>query len=308
MLAAHKQGGKRMENVVTWVLSLPAVMGIVVFALGCYFAFRRHKKGVLKVKLPLVGELSTETLGVAFVVMAVPFLLVAHHVYVKNRELAAAEQSARQASSLVTYARLMSPEERAPLFVSIAKVMRHETRQIGSSSGAESLAALDRMEAAAKLLLSVEPENGHGVYFLGEAFRLRQSSDSQVRFRGAFRQYVSSACSRSSESFKNRSDANACYGSGSGYCAERIAWALHLLANDYYRDAMRESDVAAKASKLRTALEDAEGALQVWGKSFAQSSSSNLATDVVRDRARAGLQAHVAIRSPCSQEQRLEDR
>ena len=279
-----------MSNAVLWFGSLPAIMGVAVFLLGCYFAFRRHKKGVLKVKLPVVGELSTETLCVAFIVLAFPFLLIAHHVYVKDRELTAAEQSARQATSLITYARLMPFEDRAPLFKSIAKAMRQEIAAIGRSSGAESIAALDRVEAAAKLLLMIDPENGHGTYFLGEAFRLRQASDSEVRFHGQFRRYVSLACKKSKQSFTTRTSANVCYDSGDGYCAERIAWVLHLLANSHYQDALRSTDASSRQSSLQTAARDADAVFQVWGQPFVHTSKSQqLTTTLVRDRAMAEL-------------------
>ena len=305
--------GWGMGSVVLWLSSLPAVMGIVVFALGCYFSFRRHKKGMLKVKLPMVGELSTESLGIAFIVLAIAFLAVAQQVHVKERELAAAEEKARQAAerareaaerarqaaSIVAYARLMTPKERAPLLKSIASSMRNEIRSIGSSSGDESIAALDRMEAAAKLLLAIDSGNGHGTYFLGEAYRLRQASDSEVRSHGQFRLYVSLACKRSKASFSNRTDANACYDSADGYCSERIAWVLHLLANSHYQSALRGSG-ASREADMRTAFGDAEAALRIWGEPFVHPSKSAYRnTKVVRDSARAELTGTVAAAPLC---------
>lgn len=286
-----------MSNAVLWFGSLPAFMGVAVFVLGCYFAFRRHKKGVLKIKLPVIGELSTETLSLAFIVLAFPFLLTAHHVYVKERELVAAEEAARraaeaarQATSLITYATAMPVGDRGPLFKSIAGSMRREVSTIGPSSGAESNAALARMEAAANLLLAIDPENGHAIYFLGEAFRLRRASDSEVRFQGQFRKYVSIACKKSKRSFTNKTNANACYDSGDGYCAERIAWVLHLLANSYYRDALASKDAGSRQSALQTALRDADAVFQVWGQPFVHAATSDqLTTTLVRDRAKAEL-------------------
>ena len=296
-----------MSNAVLWFGSLPAIMGVAVFVLGCYFAFRRHKKGGLKLKLPVIGELSTETLSVAFIALAFPFLLTAHNVYVKERELAAAEEAARQAAeaarqatSLITYATAMPGKDRVPLFKSIASSMRREVATIGPSSGAKSIAALDRMEAAANLLLAIDPENGHGIYFLGEAFRLRRASDSEVRFHGQFRKYVSVACRKSKRSFTNKTNADACYDSGDGYCAERIAWVLHLLANSYYRDALASTNAGNRQVALQTALRDADAVLQIWGKPFVHpAKSEQVSTAVIRDFARAELKAPVSSERMC---------
>jgi hypothetical protein len=90
------------------------------------------------------------------------------------------------------------------------------------------------------------------------------------------------------------SDAEQGYRTGLGFCSERIAWIHHLLANDFLCDAMSEPNSANKIAKLRTAVSDAEAALKIRkGAPFDQTSATNLATDVVRDSARAELQKFV---------------
>lgn len=291
-----------LESVVRWLVSLPALMGLLVFGFGVYFAFRRHKKGVLKIKMPLVGELSTETLSVALIAMALPFLVIAQNVFVKDRELAASEERARQATSFLTYARLVKPEERGPLLAAIAKVMRTEITQVGASSGAKSIEARGHIESMARLMLDVEPGNGHGLYFLGESHRIGGAKDGRIRFRGLFRQFVSVACERSKESFTNRSGAEMCYRYGDGFCAERVAWVLHLLANDYLQDALTEDDAARKKAKLQTAFSDATQVMRIWGQPFAETSARNIATTSVVEKAKAGLGGLVPDpKPPCAQ-------
>ena len=63
------------RTVLEWMSTLPAVLALLAFLCGLWFAFRRHRKGVVKIKLPLIGEISSETLSVSLIVLSLPFLI-----------------------------------------------------------------------------------------------------------------------------------------------------------------------------------------------------------------------------------------
>jgi hypothetical protein len=262
-------------------------MAILVFLCGLWFAFRRQRKGVLKLKLPLIGEISSDTLSVTLILLSVPLLILAHQITVRDRELAAADKSSSEKANFQKLLETVSAQDRGPLFVTMAKQMRNDLAKAGpSANAAVAAAALDRIEATAAQILNVESDNGHGLYFQGEIFRIKGDA---VRFRGQFRRFLSVAAVKSPPSFTNHSDAEACYADPAGFCAERIAWVSHLLANDYLRDALSENDPGQKKSNLRAALDDARKAIEVRGKPFEQTSKANIATDVVIDQAEAEL-------------------
>ena len=51
-----------------------------------------------------------------------------------------------------------------------------------------------------------------------------------------------------------------CYESPKGFCAQRTAWIHHLLANDFYEEAMATADPHVRAAKLKRAGEHAREA------------------------------------------------
>jgi hypothetical protein len=277
-----------LESTVFWLGSLPALMGVALFLVGVVLVFRRQKKSNLTIKLPGGGEVSAGTLSVAILCLALLFLVFAHQFFVKQRELENAERQAAGFRVFIDLAKSMPEKQRDALFIAVANDLRNELRKVGPPLDAPgSVAALDRVDKLARFLLEIDPSNGHGLYFAGEVLRIRGPA-YRDKFREHFNQFVSVAEKVSPGSFSDHSTAEQAYTTGAGFSAERIAWVLHLLANDFLNDALAEADPRDRAEKLRTAREKAERALQIR-ESFDQTSASNRATTVVRDLATAEL-------------------
>jgi|CXWL01.1.fsa_nt_gi hypothetical protein len=81
------------------------------------------------------------------------------------------------------------------------------------------------------LILSVQPNNGHGLYFAAEAHRDLHDAGGAV---GRLQNYIAQA---DHEPDASVGDAAACYARANGFCAERTGWVLHLMANNLVTDA-----------------------------------------------------------------------
>ncbi|HVS52892.1 MAG TPA: hypothetical protein VHD62_11110 [Opitutaceae bacterium] len=278
-----------LESSLFWFSSLPALMGVALFFVGLVLVFRRQKKSNLTIKLPGGGEVSAGALSTALLCLALLFLGVAHQFFLKQRELENAERQAAGFRVFIDLAKSMPEKQRDALFVAVANDLRNELRKVGPPlDAAVSVEALDRIDKLARFLLEIDPNNGHGLYFEGEVLRIRGPA-YRDKFREHFNQFVSVAERFSPDSFHDHSTAEQGYATGAGFSAERIAWVLHLLANDFLNDALAEPERGSRAAKLRTARDKAERALQIR-PSFDQTSAANRATTVVRDEARAELQ------------------
>lgn len=131
------------------------------------------------------------------------------------------------------------------------------------------------------VILELDPKNGHGLYFSGEAKRIKNQSlftskscvipEGLADNRGAldayesdFYRYLDIEKSLPESETGGDYSAETCYARASGYCPQRTAWINHLLANDLYREAALSTDPAIKAEQLRRALSFAETAAQLY--------------------------------------------
>ena len=99
----------------------------------------------------------------------------------------------------------------------------------------------------ADAMLAADPDNGHGLYFAGEAYRV---TGDRTDMRGAFQHYFAAA---DHDPDARTGDAAACSARPRGFCAERSAWIGHLMANDYFAEAKGE-DGSMKIDDLRNAI------------------------------------------------------
>lgn len=126
-----------------------------------------------------------------------------------------------------------------------------------------------------KLIKDLPPENGHALYFSGEIKRIRDTnhftSKSCIKmplpnnfdlneYHDDFNKYLNIAATINTTKIEGVGS-SICYERVNGYCLERIAWINHLLANDFYEEAMALSDPMMKQEKLKTALEHAKKAI-----------------------------------------------
>src|SRR5882672_10132081 len=89
----------------------------------------------------------------------------------------------------------------------------------------------------ADLVAEVYPDNGHALYFAGEAWRIGGRSAARPELnvenmRGEFKKYLA-LTAQMQDALEG--DASVCYERPGGFCGERTAWILHMMANDAFR-------------------------------------------------------------------------
>jgi hypothetical protein len=118
-------------------------------------------------------------------------------------------------------------------------------------------------------LLEDDQDNGHGLYFSGEAWRAKAKQDptradfSRERVREHFFRYLASEPGLAL--IERDGDGAACYLREKGYCAERTAWINHLMAIDYYQQAQDTIDKKIKIQRLERASTFVENDLKFGG-------------------------------------------
>src|SRR6266849_489827 len=111
------------------------------------------------------------------------------------------------------------------------------------------------------VLAAAEPENGHALYYQGEAQR---SLHLRTDMRGSFQKYLQGA-EHDPDSLVG--DAHECYLHPAGYCGERTAWINHLMANDYYEEA-QTVPANVRLDSLNTALNYEKHVLEIRPHGF----------------------------------------
>lgn len=109
----------------------------------------------------------------------------------------------------------------------------------------------------AAVLLEQDPDNGHGLYFSGEAWRFEAMEDPKRsefcrdRMREYFLKYITNEPLLPSD--ERNGNGKVCYERENGYCAERTAWISHLMAVDYCQWAEDSRDKITKIKRLERA-------------------------------------------------------
>jgi len=108
----------------------------------------------------------------------------------------------------------------------------------------------------AAVIVNADHENGHALYFAGEEYR---SLRDQTNMRGSFQRYLAAA-EHNTEAAEG--DYKACYSRPSGFCGERTAYVNHLMAADYYHEALQYNG-NRRVEALRTAIKYEADAVKV---------------------------------------------
>ena len=130
-------------------------------------------------------------------------------------------------------------------------------------------AGFGRAEALIEVLKGVDQHNGHAWYFAGEIKRIqsRASFTPKSCFRGPsageieslatyqqdFYRYLEVAQSLTVVEIGSDTSSEICYRRPGGYCLQRIAWIYHLLANDFYLQAIARPDQQDRIPDLKRA-------------------------------------------------------
>jgi len=116
----------------------------------------------------------------------------------------------------------------------------------------------DTCELLNRIYSSSSYESGTALYFEGEVARIRKDRENM---RGMFKRYLGNAdaipesrIGTAAPSYLTNVD---------GYFGERTAWIMHIMANDFYKEAQGESNPAARKNGLKIALSYAADSMQL---------------------------------------------
>ena len=107
----------------------------------------------------------------------------------------------------------------------------------------------------AQMLLEVDRQNGHALYYAGEAYAKLGNFPEMIRM---LQHYLASARQHSEAA---AGEAHDCYARASGYCGERVAWVAHILADNALTEALKLSG-PERAAKLAQAFDYEEKAVR----------------------------------------------
>lgn len=202
---------------------------------------------------PLPGLLSPETRGKWIYAIAISALITAGTWFATNSLGEQVQQlstrTTYQRTALQTLTRELPTPAQDEIFLAAAPYLRGMVRaaRARNEGGIDTRPDWEAILDIALPLISVRNTNGHALYFAGEAHR---HLGQRVEMRGAFQNFEAAARPRPDARI---GAADACYQSPDGFCAERYAWIMHLMANDYLEESA-ELTGPAQTSALATAL------------------------------------------------------
>lgn len=132
-----------------------------------------------------------------------------------------------------------------------------------------------RAELKLESLRDLHPDSGHVWYFAGEIKRIANPSRFTLKscvkvplhgnsvsldiYQQDFHRYIEIAKSVASQT-DNDMGSEICYDRPKGVCAQRTAWVHHLLANDFYEQAIVSTVPQERATRLTRAADHAKEA------------------------------------------------
>jgi hypothetical protein len=125
------------------------------------------------------------------------------------------------------------------------------------------------------VMTDIDTANGHALYFAGEQYR---GVRNQTDMRGAFQHYLAIAKHNPEASI---GEIKACGTRASGYCGERTAWIKHLMARDFYGEAIKFSGDRQFAS-LRTAFDYEQTSLDICPSGFDRDGTLESSAEILR--------------------------
>jgi hypothetical protein len=126
-----------------------------------------------------------------------------------------------------------------------------------------------------RMILEIDPDNGHGLYYAGEAYRHFGDWDNM---RDMFQKFLSAAAG-SPDSLTGA--AHDCYDRPDGFCKERLAYVNHLMALDSLGSAANASD-GSKIDTLHSTFAFESEALAHWPGGFPADGRFLSSCDVLR--------------------------
>lgn len=139
---------------------------------------------------------------------------------------------------LVTRILIGTPEAlRAPLYISAANQLWSVYNDKRKANVALDDADFHAIRETALMLLELDRNNGHGLYYAAESSAKLGDFPEMVRM---LQHFLAAAPNFPAEA--NSGEAAECYKRASGFCAERVGWVSHMLSDYYLMEALRAPD------------------------------------------------------------------
>lgn len=256
---------------------LPIVSGAVVVAVALVCVWLWRNEGLrptlaaigafaASVAGPLPALLTPEVRGKWLFAVAIAILITAgtwlganglqEQLNAQDRQIdLLTDRLNRQVEFLSTVGRELPAGEQAPMFLLAGQRMRqmYRTRaETGLAGDRQFYSILDD----ARAIVGLDPDNGHGLYYAGEAYRhfhdWSNMRDMFVKYLDAAKQHAEA----------NIGAAALCYQRPEGFCGERTAYIDFLMALDFVREANERKGPDARDA-LDTALSYDERSLEI---------------------------------------------
>lgn len=177
--------------------------------------------------------------------------------------------------AFLTYGNNISPDQRGNLVRILAEYdLRKKT--IDGESG--------HLADISEFMLQLDPNNGHGLYFSGLAWRMKGQRE---QMRDEFKKYLSVESTLSPE--ERTGLGGTCYARANGFCGERTGTIDHLLAYDFYHLALDSNDSAIRKNALAKTCSYLQDSIDHYCKGFERDGSLP-STGELQQQAKCGPQ------------------
>lgn len=160
--------------------------------------------------------------------------------------------------------------------LSVVHQLRDDFRRAREALEKSGNADFSRVEEGISALLRIDQQNGHAWYYAGEVKRIQNSVRFNVKscfkrppsgetfsfntYRQDFYRYLEIERMLPAHETRGDTGSEVCYQRPKGYCMQRTGWINHLLANDFYEEALVVTDPRDRKAKLESAKNHAKAA------------------------------------------------
>lgn len=223
------------------VLLSGIMISLVCVLVGIYFLINRYSAGKIQIEFGRFGKINTTQTGLALIFLSLFLFVLSQHSYIQMRRIEDLRTTLDKV--IITTARNLRQE-----FHAIVDIQRPP---VVSS-------AFSRVNLFIGVLQQIDPMNGHALYYAGE---VKRAEGMKKEAQQDFYRYIEAQDALPNSERSKDTGAEICYATPKGFCRQRSGWIHHLLANDFYSDALSEKNPATQEFLFERALTLANASL-----------------------------------------------
>ena len=239
-----------MDTLLVALLLAGFVIGISCSLLGMYFIVLKLRGVNTLGEIRGIGEIGTLKIGISLLSAGAYFFWHAASTYIPIQR--GAELQSKVDALPVTASRELRKE--------FYEVTKDQKVPIAAEK-------FDRANFLIKLLLYIDDNNGHGLYYTGEVALRGGNTETAKRY---FYRYLEAQETVRERERGGNTGAEICYERPRGFCRQRSAWIQHWLANQFYESGETATDAPRKLDQLERALIYTTAALRDFPSGFEQ--------------------------------------